>query len=126
MNSDFKITSEELQRQGKPPVTLLNLRGWLDAQSEGQLLAAAEEAHTAGARHLILNMEEVDTLTSAGMRVIQEVYILFTAGEQTPKTARMKLCKAPPQVYQVLELTGFLKSLPMYESLQAAIESFED
>ena len=123
MNADLKITSDQIQRQGKSSVTVFHLDGWLDAQSEGQLLVMAQEAYTADTRYLVLEMSEVDILTSAGMRAIQRVYKLFTPDQDT-KPARMKLCNASPPVYHVLGQTGFLQSLPMYESLQAAIDFF--
>ncbi len=123
MDSALKITKEEMVRNA--PITVLHLRGWLDAQSEELLLAAARDAHTAGARFLLLDLAEVDTLTSAGMRAIQKVYKLFTAGEEQFKIARVKLCNAPPQVYHVLGITGFLQNIPNYETLQSALDSFK-
>jgi len=66
MNSDLSISSEQIQ--GQVPVTVLHLRGWLDAQSEEQLLEAARGAYDGGARYLLIDMHELDTLTSAGMR----------------------------------------------------------
>ena len=123
MDSAIKITKEEMVRNA--PITVLHLRGWLDAQSEELLLAAARDAHTAGARFLLLDLAEVDTLTSAGMRAIQKVYKLFTAGEEQFKIARVKLCNAPPQVYHVLGITGFLQNIPNYETLQSALDSFK-
>ena len=125
MNAELKITSEQIQRQDKDTVTAFHLRGWMDAQSEDQLLTAAREAYTAGARLLVLDMAEIDMLTSAGMRAIQKVYKLFTPTEQDVKIARMKLCNAPPSIYHVLGVTGFLHTMPMYESLQAALDSYE-
>ena len=125
MNTDFKITSEQIQRQGKHPVTVFHLQGWMDAQSEDQLLTAAREAYAAGMHHLVLDMAEIDMLTSAGMRTIQKVYKLFTPPDQNDKTAHMKLCNASPPVYHVLGVTGFLQTMPMYESLQTALDSYE-
>jgi len=125
MNIDLKITSEQIQRQGKDPVTVFHLRGWLDAQNEEQFVTAVREAHAAGARYLILDMAEVDMLTSAGMRAIQRAYKLFNPSSQNDKTTCLKLCSAPPAVYHVLGMTGFLQIMPMYESLGAALESCE-
>ena len=126
MNADLKIEIEQAQRQGKDPITVFHLRGWLDAQSEEQLLAAARKAYDAGARRLILDLAEIDTLTSAWMRAMQKVYKLFTPGEEHFKKAYLKLCNAPPQIYHVLGITGFLQNIPMYESLHAAFDSYEE
>lgn len=122
MNSDLKITSEQVQAD--VPVTIFHLRGWLDAQSEEQLLEASRSARDDGARYLLIDMSELDTLTSAGMRALQKVYHLYTPREDHSGTAHVKLCNAPPQIYNVLGITGFLQNMPMYESLDAAVQSF--
>jgi len=122
MNSDLKISSEEVQAD--VPVMVFHLRGWLDAQSEGQLLEAARLANDGGARYLLIDMDELDTLTSAGMRALQKVYQVFTPKDDQSKVAHLKLCNAPPQIYNVLGVTGFLQQIPMYESLEDALTSF--
>jgi anti-anti-sigma factor len=122
MNSDFKITSEQMQ--ASVPVTVFRIYGWLDAQSEGQLLDAAKAAHAEGARHLLIDMSDLDTLTSAGMRALQKVYQLYMPADEQVKKAHLKLCNAPPQIYNVLSITGFLQNISMYESLDSALESF--
>ncbi len=120
----LKITKEQVQ--GKVLVTVFHLRGWLDAQSEGLLLNAAQDAYTEGSRFLLIDLEEVDTLTSAGMRAIQKVYKIYTPAEEHFKVSYVKLCNAPPQVYHVLGITGFLQNIPNYESQQAAVDAFKE
>lgn len=122
MNSDLKISSEQIQAD--VPVTVFHIRGWLDAQSEEQLLEAARIAYDNGARYLLIDMSDLDTLTSAGMRALQKVYQIFTPKEDQFKIAHLKLCNAPPQIYNVLGITGFLHNIPMYESKDAALQSF--
>ncbi len=122
MNSDLRISSEQMQAD--VPVTVFRLSGWLDAQSEGQLLEDARKAHDGGARYLLIDMSNLDTLTSAGMRALQKVYQVFTPKEDQFKLAHLKLCNAPPQIYNVLGITGFLQNIPMYESTEAALQSF--
>jgi len=124
MEITLKITKEQLK--GNVPVTVLHLHGWLDAQSEELFLATARDAYDAGARFLLIDLAEVGTLTSAGMRAIQKVYKLFAAEDEHFKVARVKLCNAPPQVYYVLGVTGFLQNIPNYESMQAAVDSFKE
>lgn len=122
MNSDLRISSEQVQTD--VPVTVFHVRGWLDAQSESELLEAARTAYDGGARYLLIDMRELDTLTSAGMRALQKVFQIFTPKEDQFKVSHLKLCNAPPQIYNVLGITGFLQNIPMYESQEAALESF--
>ncbi|HLF75510.1 MAG TPA: STAS domain-containing protein [Anaerolineales bacterium] len=122
MNSDLKIVSEQMQ--ASVPVTVFYISGWLDAQSEAQLLETARLAYDEGARYLLINMSNLDTLTSAGMRALQKVYQIFTPKEDQFRVAHLKLCNAPPQIYNVLGITGFLQNIPMYESMDTALDSF--
>ena len=122
MNSDLKIVSEQMQ--ASVPVTVFYISGWLDAQSEAQLLETARLAYDEGARYLLINMSNLDTLTSAGMRALQKVYQIFTPKEDQFRVAHLKLCNAPPQIYNVLGITGFLQNIPMYESMDSALDSF--
>ena len=124
MLSDLKNSVEKVQ--GPVPITVFHLRGWLDAQSEDDLVKWASEAYEQGARYLLLDLSELDTLTSAGMRAIQKVYKMYTTEDADIEFARLKMASAPPPVYHALKITGFLKSIPMYESVQSAIDSFKE
>ncbi len=122
MNSDLKITTE--QRQAAVPVTVFYIRGWLDGQSEEQFLEIARTAYEGGARFMLIDMTDLDTITSAGIRAIQKLYQMYTPKEDRFKIVHLKLCNAPPQIYNVLGITGFLQNIPMYESLDDALDSF--
>jgi len=122
MNSDLSITSEQVEAD--VAVMVFRIRGWLDAQSEEQLLEAARTAYDGGARYLLIDMTDLDTITSAGIRALQKLYQMFTPKEDRFKIAHLKLCNAPPQIYNVLGITGFLQNIPMYENLEDAIASF--
>lgn len=124
MSADLKITSEQVR--AKVPVTIFHLRGWLDAQSETQFVKAAQTAYDSGARYLLIDLEEVDTLTSAGMRAIQKAYKLFTPEGERFVVPHILMCNAPPQIYHILGITGFLQNIPNYESMQAALDSFKE
>ncbi len=122
MENNFGISSEQVHAH--VPVTVFHMRGWLDARSEEQLLEAARLAYDGGARYLLIDMKELDTLTSAGMRALQKVYQIFTPKEDHFKVAHLKLCNAPPQIHNILGITGFLQNIPAYESVDAGLQSF--
>jgi len=123
MGIELEITSEVVLVQF--PVTVFHLRGWLDAQSENQLVGAAQKVYDQGGRFILLGMREIDMLTSAGIRGIQKVFQIFTPQEAVYKVAHLKLANAPPQIYHILSITGFLHNVPMYESVQNALFSME-
>ena len=123
METDLIITTE--QAQGKKNVTILHLQGWLDAKNEERFFQAGRAAYEAGARYLILDLGEVETLTSAGMRAIQKVYKLFTPADEHFKVSHIKLCNVPPQIHNILGITGFLQNIPSYATMQSALSSFD-
>ncbi len=124
MTVNLRIIKEQVQ--GKVHVTVLHLRGWLDMNSEELLVATARDAYEEGSRYLLIDLAEVITLTSAGIRAMQKVYKIFTPVEERSKMTRVKLCNAPPQINNVLGITGFLVTIQNYETMQAAINSFTE
>jgi len=123
MLSDLKYSVEQVE--AAVPVTVFHLRGWLDAQSENDFVGWTNEAYEGGARYLLLDLSELDTLTSAGMRAIQKVYKQYTPEGADKENPHLKLASAPPPVYHALKMAGFTISIPMYESVQSALDSFK-
>ena len=122
MNPNLKIIKEDVQ--GKVPVTVFHLHGWLDSQGEGVLLAAARDAYEAGSRHLLLDLDKVQTLTSAFFFNETAATEIYTPSNERPKMSYVKLCNAQTEIYNVLGVTGFLLTIQNYETLQSAINSF--
>ena len=123
MSADFKLTTEV--QDARTNVAVIHLAGWLDAQSEQKLVDAVQKAKDGGAKYVLLDLRDADTITSAGVRAMHKAYLLMTPKEdRSSKAGRLKLCNAPPQIYQVLSITGVLVNMPMYESMDDAIDSF--
>ena len=122
MGVEFELTKE--LPPGKAGVAVIHLAGWLDAQSEARLVEAVQRAREEGITHILLDLAEVDTVTSAGIRAMQKSYQLLTPKGADAKARFLKLCNASPQVYQVLNVTGLLMRIPVYESQDIAIDSF--
>ena len=123
MKSNLKNSAEQVL--GEVPITIFHLSGRLDILGEENFVKWASNAYQAGARYLLLDMSEVTMLTSAGMRAIQKVYRMFTTEESTLETSHLKMAAAPPPVYEPLQITGFLKTIPVFETVQSAIAAFK-
>jgi anti-anti-sigma factor len=121
MGVDFKLS--RTTPAGRDNIAVLHLEGWLDARSEEPLVSAVKSARDAGAEYIVIDLAGVSTITSAGIRGIQKSFGLVTPKGGTV-IGRLKLCSASPQVYQVLSITGLLISVPMYESVDIAVDSF--
>jgi len=121
MGVEFTITTDI--PEDRPQVAVLHLDGWLDAHSEGQLVEAVQRTRDTGAEYVLIDLAGVSTITSAGIRAIQKSFGIMTPKEETV-LGRLKLCGASPTVYEVLSITGILISVPMYESVDIAVDSF--
>jgi hypothetical protein len=117
-------------------VPILHLKGNLDASTEGVFLDHARRIKESGARYLLVDLSNVDFITSAGLRAFHNSFKLFTPmneveqwQKQNPgdiyKSSYFKLAGASPEVYYVLNLAGFLHNIPIYPTLQEALDSFE-
>ena len=122
---EIKVSQEER----RVPVTVFHLEGRINLGNAEELQEKALEAHENGTRSLVLDLAEVPSLTSAGLRAILYIYKLFnTSSEQmtggTGKSHQMKLANPTPYVLQVLTVAGFNRSIEIYDSLQEALDSF--
>ncbi len=118
-------------------VSVLHLAGRLDGQSDQALLKFVLDEHDAGARLLLLDLSQVDTLTSAGLRAFHIIYKLFTPRadieewkmkhhDEPYKSTYFKLAGTTPEIYYVLNIAGFLHNIPVYTNLQEGLHSFKD
>ena len=129
--------ADELKITTKPegPVQVLRLAGKLDAQTQALLIQAAQAQQAAGTRYLLIDLHDVDFISSAGLGALHNLYKMFTPAAEIQawdhakhgepyKSAYLKLAGASPSVYYVLNIAGFLQNIPIYPDLQGALESF--
>lgn len=131
--SELTVTKSQIQRS--MPVTVLHLKGHLHGPTELELFEHARQANEGGAKHILLDMSELEVLASAGLRAIQNIFKLFTPagdlelmhrpGDEPYKSPYLKLVCPNPQIYYVLSITGFLQNIPLYNNLEEAADSFQ-
>jgi anti-anti-sigma factor len=125
------------QEQGRVPVTVFHLKGRLNLGTAEQLQAKAQEAVQAGARYVLLDLSEVLSVTSAGLRTFHQIYQLLrdastaegdeatrAAGESVLKSPYLKLHNPTPDVRRVLQIAGFDMFLEIHDNLKDAITSY--
>lgn len=130
--SELDITASQIQ--GEVPVTILHLKGHLHGNTEPELLDRARQALEDGSKYLLLDLSEVEVLTSAGLRAIHNIFNLFTPqrdretihqhGDEPYKSPYFKLVCPNPNVYYVLNIAGFLQNILIYNNMEEAANSF--
>lgn len=129
MTDKLKITKVDGE------VSVLHVAGHLDGETENLLVTEATALFNLGKKYLIVELSEVDVISSAGLRAIHVIYKMFTqhpdtekwqsehAGE-TFKSPYMKLAQPSSQVHYVLSMAGFLQNIYIFPTLQEALDSF--
>ena len=121
----------------KGPVLILHLAGRLDAQTQAKLLDTARLEQAAGTRFLLVDLQGVEMITSAGLGAFHNIYKLFTPREEVDawekenhddlyKSPYFKLAGASGNVYYVLNISGFLHNIPIYPGVEDALSSFPE
>jgi anti-anti-sigma factor len=132
---DIEVT----ERQARVPVTVIHVKGNVDASTYEAFQAMAEGAFHKGARYVLLDLSEVAYISSAGFRAISQIFKLLRgqlsleAQSQMSRGLRDGSFKAPnlkllgpnPRVLEALRLAGFDTFLEIHDTLEAAVNSFE-
>jgi anti-anti-sigma regulatory factor len=126
------------QVQGRQPVTILHVLDRINLGNVDQLEQAAREAYQQGNTNLLIDMTQVPSITSAGLRAIVIIHKIFSsespdhagAGTKTmppdkpSKSANLKLFNVSPEIRNVLRMTGFEDFLEIFNNQEEAIASF--
>jgi len=129
-----ELTINTSQIQGDVSVTVFHLEGHLHGPTEQELLDRARQAFEDGSKHLLLDMSELEVLSSAGLRAIQNIFKLYTPqddvevmrqhSDEPYKSPYFKIVCAKPEIYYILNITGFLQNIFIYNNLEDASNSF--
>lgn len=123
--------------QGRVPVAVLHVAGKTDSASAEILQKKAMEIVDGGARHLIFDLAKVPYMSSAGLRVLQEVFNKLRAiapDESDKDTSRqiadgsfqfpyLKIANPTPEVLEVLKMSGFDMLVSIEKDLKKALAS---
>ncbi len=126
------------QEEGRVLVTILEIRGNVDSSTADKLLQRAEDALKAGTRNLVLDFTNVHYVSSAGLRVINQLfnqlhpeaarkdYATMKKGivDGTFKSPHLKLCGLNPNVREVLSMSGFDMYLDILPDRKSAVAAF--
>ena len=126
------------QVQGRLPVTVFKLSGRVNLGNSARLERLAAAEYEQGMRDLLIDLSEVPSLSSAGLRAIHSIYKLLEKPPETSKSedslfkeprpagksAHLKLCHASEEVKRVLDISGFAIFFDVYEDLEQALEAF--
>ena len=107
-----------VESSSKGAVAVVKISGRMDAESAPQFDQACQAALAGGATHLVVDVAELQYVSSMGLRSFLSVAkTLQKAG------GKMPLCGMKGMVKEVFDLTHLTALFPMFDSVEAAIAS---
>jgi len=101
-------------------ISIVSIAGIIDALTVDQIAGSIDERISSGEKHIVLDLSEVDFMSSAGLRLI-----LGILNEIRHQGGDLYLVVAKGLVDKVLQMSGFSKVLKSYESVADAIDQFK-
>ena len=92
----------------------------VDSQTAPQLEAAFQEILDAGRYNIVFDMDDIDFVSSAGLRVmiaVQKACKKWNRGQ-------LVLVNVPQRIYETLDLAGFVPLFRIYDDMVEAVGSF--
>lgn len=132
----LEITSTT--ENARVPVTVINLKGEVDSSSHSIFQAEGEALINQGSRYLLINLNDVSYMSSAGLRVIHtlfnklreihkdvnddELRRQMRAGAY--KSSYIKIVNLSPSLKELFVLSGFDTYIEVYDEVEEALNSF--
>lgn len=98
---------------------LVKVNGRIDSSTAPQLAKTLDDITNTGRYRIILDLAEVDFMSSAGLRVLigtQKTCKRYNRGE-------IVLASVPKRIYDALELAGFVPLFRFFDSVLDAVGS---
>ncbi len=110
----------ELVKEMKGKIEVIGVRGRIDSSTAPLFQSALEESIEAGHHHLLINLRQLEYLSSAGLRALYKSLGLLDALEVEGKIA---LCEPSQDVKKVLEFIDISADFPIFAREQDALKA---
>ncbi|GAB4230549.1 MAG: STAS domain-containing protein [Ekhidna sp.] len=111
----------EILKENKNGIHIISVRGEIDAGSSIYLDNALKEAIEAEEKKVIVNLEALAYISSAGLGVF-----ISHLEELEQQNIRLVLCGINDSVKQVFDILGLEKLLTIVETEEGAVKSFDE
>ena len=113
------MPSLSLETDNTREISVMKVRGRVDSETAPELDDALEKLLQQNRNKIVLDLQGVDYLSSAGLRAIVKAY-------QAAKKSGgdLRLASVPTPVEMILRTVGMMQMLQMYPTEQEAMASF--
>ncbi len=100
-------------------IITFQLKGRLDSNTSNDFEERLLNSIQSGEIKIILDFENLEYISSAGLRVLLKAARELKGGE-----GKMMLCSLKDYIREVFDLSGFVSFLPIYDNMDECISSF--
>jgi anti-anti-sigma factor len=115
------------QKTARVSVTVVQVQGMVDSSTYQEFTSAARTAIEAGAQYLLVDLTQCEYMSSAGIRSLNEIFLLFRKkypDEKSPRSQHLKLYNPSDNLREVLAISGVDTFFEIHTNLETAIASF--
>jgi len=109
----MEITVKEFEQ-----TELITIQGRIDSVEASRFSEALEAANYRGIYKLVVDMHELEYMSSAGFRALAEAQ----RNGQRHKVGAVVLARVPSRVREALEMVGFAEHFHIFEDVESALE----
>ncbi|MEO7838514.1 MAG: STAS domain-containing protein [Anaerolineales bacterium] len=109
----MEITVKEFEQS-----ELITIKGRLDSVEAPRLTQALEAAHQRGKYKIVVDMSQLEYMSSAGLRALGDAQ----RNSQRHNRGEVLLVKVPVNVRDALEMVGFSDSFHTFEDVNSALD----
>lgn len=107
-------------QQGRIPVTIFQLVERINLGNFAELEKIVKEAYDSGTRDMVIDLSQIEALSSIGVRALVIVHkLLSTDGKK-----HLKLSGLSASMRDVLEIAGITQFIDVYDTVAEAVASF--
>jgi anti-anti-sigma factor len=110
-----RLWTLQIDRESRDDVRILGVKGRIGAAASSRLAAALTEELSAGHPRIVLDLDGVDYVSSAGLRVVRAA-----AARAAECGARLALCGLSEPVRVAFDLAGVMSEFTIEASCDAA------
>ncbi len=108
----------KLSYEDHDTITVLKLSGELTLDQVDGFRRSCLDRFTAGVRHIVLDLEHVTFVDSAGLEAL-----LWIIDEATDRAGQLRLVKPDPTVSRILEISRLDRRFDIHDSIESAAKS---
>ena len=109
----------DIEHEEKDGVDVVYFYGKMDTRTSPEAEKYINGLIAGGQTNIIMNFEDLDFISSTGLRVI-----LSTGKKLTASSGKLTLCNANITVNDVLRMSGFNRMFGVYESEDEALQGY--